>query len=68
MTPTSRSRASEPPSLVDIKARSITPTTSHQIGRDMRIWATLPDGRDVALVRDEDWDFNWQITYDFEGR
>jgi mono/diheme cytochrome c family protein len=51
---------------VDIEARSITPHM-HQIGRDMRIWATLPDGRDVALVRVEDWDFNWQITYDFEG-
>jgi mono/diheme cytochrome c family protein len=50
---------------VDIEARSITPHM-HQIGRDMRIWATLPDGRDVDLVRVDDWDFGWQITYDFE--
>jgi hypothetical protein len=38
----------------------------HQIGRKMRIWATLPDGREISLVRVDDWDFNWQNTYDFD--
>jgi mono/diheme cytochrome c family protein len=49
---------------VDVEMLSVMPHM-HQIGRKMRIWATLPDGRDIGLVRVDDWDFNWQNTYDF---
>jgi mono/diheme cytochrome c family protein len=50
---------------IDVEILSVLPHM-HQIGRKMRIWATLPDGRDVGLVRVDDWDFNWQNTYDFD--
>jgi hypothetical protein len=50
---------------VDVEMQSVLPHM-HQIGRNMRIWATLPDGREIGLVRVDDWDFNWQNTYDFE--
>jgi Copper type II ascorbate-dependent monooxygenase, N-terminal domain/Copper type II ascorbate-dependent monooxygenase, C-terminal domain len=50
---------------VDVEMLSVLPHM-HQIGRNMRIWATLPDGREIGLVRVDDWDFNWQNTYDFE--
>jgi mono/diheme cytochrome c family protein len=49
----------------DVEMLSIMPHM-HQIGRKMRIWATLPGGREIGLVRVDDWDFNWQNTYDFE--
>src|SRR5262249_7059580 len=35
----------------------------HQIGREMKVWATLPDGKHVDLLWVKDWDFNWQETY-----
>jgi mono/diheme cytochrome c family protein len=50
---------------VDVEMLSVLPHM-HQIGRNMRIWATLPDGREIGLVRVDDWDFNWQNNYDFE--
>jgi mono/diheme cytochrome c family protein len=50
---------------IDVEMLSIMPHM-HQIGRKMRIWATLPGGREIGLVRVDDWDFNWQNTYDFE--
>lgn len=35
----------------------------HLLGRQMKLWATLPDGEDVPLVWIKNWDFNWQETY-----
>jgi tetratricopeptide (TPR) repeat protein len=36
---------------------------AHYLGKDLHAWATLPDGRDVPLIRLFPWDFNWQDSY-----
>ena len=35
----------------------------HLLGREVKLWATLPDGSEKPLVWIKDWDFNWQATY-----
>ncbi|MCW3098993.1 MAG: Peroxiredoxin [Chthonomonadaceae bacterium] len=35
----------------------------HLLGKEMKVWATLPDGTEKPLVWIKDWDFNWQATY-----
>ncbi len=35
----------------------------HLLGREMKVWASLPDGTEKPLVWIKDWDFNWQATY-----
>ncbi|WP_439620283.1 c-type cytochrome [Gemmata sp.] len=35
----------------------------HLIGKEVRLTAELPNGKDVKLLRIADWDFNWQDTY-----
>lgn len=47
---------------VALKATSIW-AHMHLIGRACRVWAELPDGRRVRLLKIADWDFNWQDTY-----
>ena len=48
----------------DVTLRSVMPHM-HLLGRDMRVYATLPDGRQLPLVHVPDWDFNWQMGYTF---
>ncbi len=50
---------------VDVTVLSATPHM-HQIGRDMAMTFHLPDGKAIPLVKIDDWDFNWQLTYWFE--
>jgi mono/diheme cytochrome c family protein len=50
---------------VDVTALAVTPHM-HLLGRDMTMTATFPDGRNLDLIRINDWDFNWQNTYYFE--
>ncbi len=38
----------------------------HMIGRDMHVWAELPDGKTKELIHIPDWDFNWQDTYRYQ--
>ena len=38
----------------------------HMLGKSMRAWVELPDGREMPLVHVADWDFNWQLSYEFE--
>ncbi len=35
----------------------------HLLGREMKLWAELPDGTEKPLVWIKDWDFNWQNSY-----
>lgn len=35
----------------------------HLLGREMDVWAELPGGKRVPLVKVSDWDFNWQDFY-----
>jgi hypothetical protein len=37
----------------------------HWLGKDFLLTATRPDGSKVTLIRIDDWNFNWQGTYDF---
>ncbi len=37
----------------------------HLLGKEISVTATLPDGKQLSLVRIPDWDFNWQATYAF---
>ena len=50
---------------VDITAYSVSPHM-HLLGRDMQISVKFPDGRVQDVINVPDWDFNWQITYQFE--
>ncbi len=38
----------------------------HLLGREMTVTATLPDGQTEPLVHVPDWDFNWQLSYNFK--
>jgi hypothetical protein len=37
----------------------------HWLGKDFLLTATRPDGSKVTLIKIDDWNFNWQGTYDF---
>ena len=52
---------------IDVEALGVTPHM-HQLGRDFRMTARLPDGRVQNLVHIPDWDPSWQNTYYFEKR
>jgi hypothetical protein len=47
---------------VDVEARGISPHM-HLIGKEMKVDAILPDGKQVPLIWIKDWDFNWQGAY-----
>jgi hypothetical protein len=47
---------------VDLKAGSVW-AHMHLIGRECRLWAELPGGKEARLLKIGDWDFNWQDTY-----
>lgn len=47
---------------VDVHAIGIIPH-AHYVCRDMKGWATLPNGRRQWLIWIKDWDFNWQEHY-----
>ena len=49
----------------DITALAATPHM-HLLGKEMELTATLPDDTKKKLVRVDDWDFNWQMTYVFK--
>ncbi len=38
----------------------------HLIGKSMKVTAELPDGTALDLVNIGDWDFNWQVAYQFK--
>ena len=48
----------------DTYAISVLPHM-HLLGREMKVTATLPDGRVEPMVWIKDWDFNWQLSYRF---
>lgn len=49
---------------LDLEAITITPHM-HLLGKDMKVWANLPDGTKQPLVYIKAWDFNWQETYNY---
>ncbi len=52
----------EMPIRDNVHVLAVTPHM-HLLGREMKLWATLPDGTEKPLVWIKDWDFNWQATY-----
>jgi tetratricopeptide (TPR) repeat protein len=47
---------------VDVEVLSVYPH-AHYLAKDMRAWATLPDGRTTWLLWIEQWNFKWQDQY-----
>jgi hypothetical protein len=50
---------------VDVEALAVSPHM-HQLGKDMRMTMTDPDGRTRDLIHIPEWDPSWQNTYFFE--
>jgi Flp pilus assembly protein TadD len=49
---------------VAAKTTGIAPH-AHYRGKDLQVWAELPDGSQSWLLRIKDWDFNWQNRYTY---
>jgi len=49
---------------VDVTAYGAMPHM-HLLGKSMKAWVELPDGKEMPLVSIDQWDFNWQLTYEF---
>ena len=47
---------------IDVNAVGIIPH-AHYIAKQIKCWATLPNGKIRWLLRIDDWDFNWQDQY-----
>lgn len=47
---------------LDTTLLSVTPHM-HLLGRELKVWALLPDGTRKSLVLVKDWDFQWQDTF-----
>jgi len=60
-----RVAAQSEPLPVDANAVAIAPHM-HMIGRKMKVAAALPDGGSIQLIDVQDWDFNWQGSYQYE--
>lgn len=48
----------------DVHALTITPHM-HLLGKEMKVTATFPDGKEQSLVLIKNWDYRWQDTYRF---
>ncbi len=53
------------PLPVNAKAIGILPHM-HYLGKEMKIDAKLPDGKEIPLLWIKDWDFNWQGIYGYK--
>lgn len=49
----------------DITVLAVMPHM-HLLGREMTVTAKLPEGDEKKMVKVEDWDFNWQMSYTFK--
>ena len=53
------------PMPFDAKAIFIIPHM-HLLGREIGVEATFPTGEKKSLIKIDDWDFNWQDTYNYK--
>jgi len=53
------------PLPVDATALGIFPHM-HYIGKEIKVDAKLPDGKEIPLIWIRDWDFNWQGAYNYK--
>lgn len=49
---------------IDLSLISITPHM-HLLGQNFKAYAITPDGDLIDLIKISKWDFNWQMTYQF---
>jgi mono/diheme cytochrome c family protein len=49
----------------DVRIQTLIPHM-HYRGKDMRVWAELPDGRIERLISIPQYDFNWQTFYEMQ--
>jgi mono/diheme cytochrome c family protein len=49
---------------VDVKLYGIFPHM-HLLGRTVKLTATLPNGTSIPLIAIDDWDFQWQMYYEY---
>lgn len=45
-----------------VRVVAVTPHM-HLLGREMKVRAVTPDGKEIPLIWVRDWNFNWQDTY-----
>lgn len=50
---------------LDTTLIGITPHM-HLLGKEMKVTATFPDGKQQSLIWIKNWDFNWQDTYHYK--
>jgi tetratricopeptide (TPR) repeat protein len=50
---------------VDVEVLAIYPH-AHYLGKDLRAFATLPDGSTKSLIHIPQWDLNWQAVYRYQ--
>ncbi len=50
---------------VDVSLLGIWPHC-HMLGKDWEVYAKLPNGNQIPLIKIGDWDFNWQGGYYFQ--
>lgn len=51
---------------VDVDLLALYPH-AHYLGKRVEAWAELPGGRQLPLLRIDDWDINWQAVYTFRS-
>ncbi|OIN58989.1 monooxygenase [Arsenicibacter rosenii] len=49
----------------DIQLISVLPHM-HLLGKTFRAFAITPDGEAINLIKIDDWDYKWQLTYQFK--
>jgi hypothetical protein len=50
---------------VDLWLTAVLPHM-HLLGKELKVVATLPDGKEEPLIWIKDWDFNWQDQYVYQ--
>jgi tetratricopeptide (TPR) repeat protein len=50
---------------IDVELMAIYPH-AHYLGKDMKAFATLPDGTQQTLIHIPQWNLNWQAVYRYE--
>jgi hypothetical protein len=50
---------------VDVDLVGIIPH-AHYLGKECKVWAKAPDGKEIPLIWIKDWDFDWQEQYRYK--
>jgi hypothetical protein len=50
---------------VTVEAFGVIPH-AHHLARECRVWAKVPDGKEIPLIWIKDWNFDWQEQYRYK--